>query len=183
MDIGLGLIVGVILSQLTTLNYPVCLALGVASTLLPDLDYVWSLVVNHRQPHSEHRDGLHYPLLLVPIVGLAGSLVAPVVGWVLALGTLLHFLHDSVGIGFGIKWLFPFRKNSYLFFFHLRTPASIDMPRKRFYSWDDAERNEMIRKYAYSKWIQYVYFRPNLFGMTEYAILVAGIITAVVYAY
>jgi len=179
MDIGLGLILGVLLRHLTTMNYGVCLAIGVVATLLPDLDYIWKALVTKRLPHSEHRDGLHYPLLFIPTVGLLGSIISPAMGLIFAFGGVLHFLHDSVGIGFGVKWLYPFRNRSYLFLFQIKTPTNGGMPKRRFYSWSDAERDDMIRKYAYRHWIQYVYLRPNPFGLFEYSVLLIGVAVAV----
>lgn len=180
LDIGVGLILGVLLSTFTSFSYGFSLGLGVMSTLLPDLDYVWGLIKTKRLPHSEHRDGLHYPLIFVPLVGLLGCLIDPCIGGVFALGSLLHFIHDSVGVGFGVKWLYPFKKNSYLFLFQIKTPTNKDMPKKRVYSWNDKERAEMIRRYAYSRWIRHVYLRPNLFGIFEYSVLGIGILVSVV---
>jgi hypothetical protein len=181
LDIGVGLILGVLLSTFTALNYGLCLSVGVIAALLPDLDYVWKAIQTKKLPDSEHRDGLHYPILFIPFVVLVGLLLSPQIGLVFALGSLCHFLHDSVGIGFGIKWLFPFKKNSYLFLFQIKTPTNKNMPRQRFYSWNDAERAEMIRKYAYPGWIKYVYFQPNPFGLFEYAGLLLGIFVAVIF--
>lgn len=180
LDIGVGLLLGVLLSSLTSYNYGLCLALGVSATLLPDLDYVWKALQTKRLPHSEHRDGLHYPIIVIPVVGLLGWLINPYIGLIFALGTFSHFLHDSIGIGFGIKWLYPFKKNSYLFLFQISTPTNKDMPKQRLYSWNDSERAEVIRKYAYPDWIRFVYFKFNPFGIFEYSVLLIGVIVAVI---
>lgn len=182
LDIGAGLILGVLLSLLTTINYALCLSIGVAAALLPDLDFVFSYLRSKKVPTTEHRDGLHYPLIVIPVIGLMGLAVSPAVGAVFALGSLIHFIHDSIGIGFGIKWLYPFRKNSYLFLFQIKTPANAAMPKQKFYSWSDRERAEMIKKYAYPDWIRYVYFQLNPYGMFEYFILALGLVVTVAYA-
>jgi hypothetical protein len=180
LDVGVGLILGVLLNTQTDFNFEICLGLGVASTLLPDLDYVWKLIRTKKLPHSEHRDGLHYPLIFVPLVGLLGWFIDPSIGLIFTLGSLMHFIHDSIGIGFGIKWLYPFKKNSYLFLFQIKTPTNKTMPKQLFYSWNDEERAEMIRRYAYPGWIRFVYLQPNPFGIFEYSILVIGIIVTVI---
>lgn len=133
LDVGLGLILGAWLHSLTTLPYGLCLVTGVTSTLLPDLDFVWVLLHTKKAPTSSHRDGLHYPLLFVPAVGIIGWLIHPHLGTILMTGALLHFLHDSIGVGFGIKWFFPFRKNSYMFFYKAGLPTNAHMPRKILY--------------------------------------------------
>lgn len=64
LDGGVGLLLGVLLSSLTSYNYGLCLALGVSAALIPDLDYLWKALQTKRLPHSEHRDGLHYPIIV-----------------------------------------------------------------------------------------------------------------------
>lgn len=179
LDIGVGLMLGVLLSSLTTLGYGWSLAIGVSATLMPDLDYIWKAIRTKKLPNSEHRDGLHYPLIIVPLAGIIGLVINPHVGLILALGTLIHFVHDSVGIGFGVKWLFPFKQNSYLFLFQIKTPKNKNMPKQRLYSWSDKERSEMIRKYAYPNWITYVYLHPNVYGLFEYSIFAIGVVIAI----
>ncbi len=179
LDIGVGLLLGVILSDSVDLTYPVCLLIGVVAALIPDLDFLYTFSKTRKTPTTEHRDGLHYPLLVTPIIGLFGWIVNPYIGLILATGTLLHFVHDSVGVGFGIKWLFPFNKNSYLFLFQIKNPANKDMPKQRLYSWSDAERAEMMRKYGYKDWLRFLYFHPNPYGLFEYLLLAIGIVVSI----
>ncbi len=182
LDIGVGLILGALFGVHTSLGYAPSLGLGIAATLLPDLDYIWAWLRKRRLPDSSHRDLLHYPLLFTPAVGVLGLIFSPELGLLFALGALAHFLHDSVGIGFGLKWLYPFKKNSYLFLFQAKTPNNKSMPKKRFYSWNDAERDKMIRKYRHPDWVRHIYLRPHPFGIFEYAVLLIGIVVAVVAA-
>lgn len=85
---------------------------GILFALLPDIDFLLMLLKRRKIDRfaHEHRDILHYPLLLVP--GL--FLILLPFGWDFALfGSLLslaHFVHDSVGIGWGVKWFFPFSR-------------------------------------------------------------------------
>lgn len=182
LDIGVGLLLGVLLHSITTLQYGICLILGVGASLLPDLDFIWQYVRTKALPDTSHRDGLHYPLLMVPIVGVIGWLIRPEIGIIFALGTLLHFVHDSIGVGFGVKWLFPFKKNSYLFFYHTGLPTNTDMPRKALHSWNDRERSEMHKKYADPHWIKHIYFQPHPFGIFEYLVFVLGVLVAIMHA-
>lgn len=178
LDIGVGLFLGIFLNNITALNYGLCLALGVVACLLPDLDFIWPLFKIKRAPGSEHRDGLHYPLLEVPAVGIIGWIIMPEIGQIFALGSLLHFLHDSIGVGFGIKWLYPFKKNSYLFIYHAGLPTNKDMPRKKLHSWNNAERKAVSQKFGDPDWIRNIYFRPHPYGIFEYAVLIAGLVAA-----
>ncbi len=181
-DVGIGLIIGTLLGS--HIDYPVWLSLliGVGAVLLPDLDYLYAWAKTKKSPSSTHRDGLHYPLIVVPLTGVLGWLLDPAIGITLALGTLAHFMHDSVGIGFGVKWLYPLVNKSYLFLFQIKTPTNKDIPNRLFYAWDDTERAEMIRKYRYDDWIRFVYFQPNPWGIFEYTVLLTGIVYAATFA-
>jgi hypothetical protein len=181
LDIGVGFLLGVLLNGISGLSYGWCLAIGVGACLLPDIDYVLSFIKNRKQPDTRHRDLLHYPLLLLPMLS-AVMLVDNNVGLILVLGSFLHFVHDSFGVGFGLKWLYPFKKNSYLFFFQASTPNNRDMPKKFLYSWNDEERDVAIKKYGYADWIKHVYFRFHRFGFFEYAIFLVGLVAAVAHA-
>lgn len=180
LDIGVGLLLGVLLNGLTTLSYGFCLSLGVLASLMPDLDFIWQYLRTKHMPETTHRDRLHYPLLAVPIAGIIGWLILPPIGLIFLLGTFLHFLHDSIGVGFGVKWLFPFKRNSYLLLYQTGLPTNKDMPRKILHSWSDAERRVVVEKYRDPDWIKHIYFQLHPFGIFEYSILVIGIFVAVI---
>ncbi len=102
----------------------------------------------------------------------------PEIGLILALGCLLHFLHDSIGVGFGVKWLYPIRKNSYLFFYHAGSIYTKDMPRKKLHSWNDSERKATLDAFGDPDWIKHIYFRLHPYGIIEYTVLIIGIVVA-----
>ncbi len=177
LDIGIGLLLGIWLNSVSDIGYTASLFVGVVALLLPDIDFVWQLVAKRKLPNTSHRDMLHLPLLFIPLVSLFGFFVSPYIAAALALGALLHFAHDSVGIGFGVKWLFPFRENSYAVY-HVHLPANQDMPRKRLYSWTDKERLATAQKCADPQWIRHIYFGLHPYGIAEYSVLLVGIIAA-----
>lgn len=180
LDIGIGLIIGSYLGSQSSIPYIVCLLVGVSATLLPDLDYIWNLLTR-RKLDSSHRDLFHLPLIFIPTIFVLGLLFNSAIAITLTVGATLHFVHDSFGVGFGIKWLFPFKKNSYLFLFQASTPNNKDMPKQLVYSWNDKERDEMIKKYGYKDWIRHIYFRFHLFGLFEYSILLLGVYVAITF--
>jgi hypothetical protein len=181
LDVGLGLLLGILLNIISGFNYHLCLLIGVIACLLPDLDFVWPVITGKYSYKKPHRDGLHYPLIFIPVVGLAGLLIDPSIGIIFALGAFLHFIHDSIGIGWGVKWFFPFSKTSYSFLYRPKLAASRDMPQKLFYHWTDKERAESLAKYADPHWIKQIYFRPNIYGAIEYAVLIVGIVVSILY--
>lgn len=178
LDIGIGLILGVILNSLTGIDYRVCLLIGLFACLLPDLDYLYKLLVTKRMPHSDHRDGLHFPLLFIPIIGIFGYLIDPYIGLVLAMGALIHFIHDSIGVGWGVKWLYPFDNKSHMFLYRAGLPTNKYMPKKMLYSWTDLERKIAMEKYGDPKWISNIYFKPHIFGLLEYSVFFTGLLFA-----
>lgn len=180
LDIGIGLLLGVLFRQQFSLAYPLVLALGVVASLLPDIDYVYRLLRSKKAPDSSHRDTLHYPLVFIPFVSACGLIYSPAAGLLFCIGAMCHFIHDSVGIGFGVKWLFPFNNNSYALY-HIHLPANEDMPRKKLYTWNDTERRETMRKYRDPQWIRHVYFQFHPYGIMEYSVLLAGIAVAILF--
>ena len=140
---------------------------------------LYKLIVTKKIPHSDHRDGLHYPLLFIPIVGLLGYLVDPYIGLILSFGALIHFIHDSIGVGWGIKWLYPFDSKSYMFLYRAGLPTNKSMPKKILYSWTDSERKIAMDKYGDPNWINNIYFKPHVFGVLEYLMLITGILFAI----
>lgn len=181
LDIGIGLLLGILLNSQTEINYELSLLLGVTAALLPDLDFVWQKVTGKYSYLSNHRDGLHYPLIFIPVVALLGYLFNPWLGAVFAIGALTHFIHDSIGLGWGIKWLFPFSNTSYLFFYKVGLPTNKYQPKKLIYAWTDSELQSESKKYADPDWIKHIYFQFHPYGITEYIVLVLGITAAIIY--
>jgi hypothetical protein len=178
-DIGLGLMLGVLINTVSGIDYKISLLIGVVACLLPDLDYVYKATITKKLPHGDHRDGLHYPLIFIPAVGLIGYLINPYIGLGLALGALVHFIHDSIGVGWGVKWLYPFSKKSYAFLYRANLESEKEMPKKLFYSWSDAERNVLMKKFGDPNWIKHIYFKPHIYGIMEYTVFIIGLFVAI----
>ena len=79
----------------------------------PDSDIPLSkLLVSDDPRHiSNHRDVLHKPLAIIPIFAVLYYFSA-FWAYLIGLCLLAHFIHDSTGSGYGVKWLLPFSKNS-----------------------------------------------------------------------
>ncbi len=136
--------------------------MGIAFALLPDLDFVYhylrtSQVSAYKGHIEDHRDGLHYPLLYIPI-GTTLIFLLYTDAWALlfCLCSLSHFLHDSVGIGWGIKWLFPFTSKNYKFFCEKDGKLSS----KLIVFWTQSELREMIYVKGDKNWITNLFWKP-----------------------
>ena len=88
---------------------------GIVFALVPDIDVIPDLspaagklaarksagTASSRIPDCLHRPPFSF--LFSP---------GPLWGYLFTLGAFLHLLHDSIGMGWGIQWLWPFNKTS-----------------------------------------------------------------------
>jgi hypothetical protein len=117
LDIIFGLIIA-ILSNFTfgtPESKAAALLFGVFCALAPDIDFIIYIFRNKfkiDQFAHEHRDLLHKPLFFIAI-GIPLFLISPEMGMIWIIGTLYHFIHDTIDGGWGIMWLYPFSRNYY----------------------------------------------------------------------
>lgn len=181
LDIGIGLLAGVIAHYV--FGFPLVHAeiLGVGFMLLPDLDGVIQAVRKGSltKMDTSHRDGLHVPLIYVPV---GTALCWLVVDWrvavMFAVLSLAHFLHDSIGTGWGIAWLRPIKNNYYKFFSEDKGDASFT-GRKWLVSWTPAQQRAVSAKYGNPNWLRDMYLKPQApyfrIVLFEFALLLLGI--------
>lgn len=180
-DIGIGLLLGVWLHGISHISFFSSLLIGVTACMLPDLDailntikvgYVKSLTA------SDHREGLHYPLLYLPAIALI-CFINPYVGLIFVIGGLAHFLHDSIGIGWGVMWFYPISDKSYCFLYRVPLKAETNLPKQKIYVWNKTEKRKVISAYADPHFMRHVYLKPTLYAFIEYVVLVVGMATVV----
>lgn len=164
LDIALGIGGMLVFSFLTGVEPTLSLMLFCSGcALLPDLDFVWHFL--RRRPidrHAHrHRELLHTPLLLLSLLffvlfpfGVEYAILATLL-------TFAHFVHDSIGIGWGVRWLFPFRNDSFKFFENgsflaVRTPTQVA---------------EAAEARGDDDWFRNIYMRPSKTLLMEMAIL------------
>lgn len=183
LDIGVGLLLGVLLNNHTGIPYSWSLVIGILAALLPDLDFIIPSLIKRRilNEHREIWSSIHYPLIIIPAVSLIGFLFNPWVGLVMFLGTTMHFVHDSMGIGWGIKWLYPFKETTFCFLYRAPVKAEQGLPQKLVYRWNRREHAEIIKKYGdpTNAWFKDVYFHVNVWSIAEYSIFVLGLFVAI----
>ncbi len=172
LDIGLGIFWAIIISRfaLVQLNWST-VVIAVIFALLPDADfllYVFKQGVN--QFSHEHRDMFHNPLVFMPI-GFA--ILAPFsigLACLFLLCSLGHFLHDSIGMGWGIRWAYPFSKRYYKFF----SDKQGRMASNFLISWTPEEQREAAIRSGNPHWLKdYLKFSPDL--LLELFIFIAAI--------
>lgn len=195
LDIGVGILSAIAIHWLFSLSLStILIASGVLFSLLPDADYVFHVLKNWRLTAPSHRDkGIHYPLFYIPFgMGGVGGIAWTFIGshesiaLVALFGTcsLLHFFHDSIGIGWGIQWLWPLRSDHYTFFYRYTSPRKeAKLPRKILYIWKHDELKELsmiytdqdILKDLYLYWFTWPPRLPHPYFLTELTVFLVSL--------
>ena len=184
LDIAFGLIAALGVS--TALQIPLTwdlMILGPLFALSPDMDFLIHLGRGGSSKNDDrHREILHLPLIFIPI-GMLGIafLMNPV--WALLFGicALGHFIHDSIGIGWGVQWLFPVTSDHYSFFYIYQPQHKEPHPKKVVYRWKNAEIEKLAELYGDPDWIRNIYLQFHPYALFEYAALIASVIEVFVY--
>lgn len=142
------------------------IAVSILFALLPDIDFVFKKY-NGKYAHK-HRDFLHLPLLYLPIgTAVVCILFGKIWGTVFLLSSFLHFLHDSIGIGWGVKWLFPFSKNNYAFFY-LYSRKIKEGLRKNIFIFNEDNLQNMADEHGDPDWIKNIYCKWHSIAIIEF---------------
>jgi hypothetical protein len=168
LDIGVGILLSLfILHTFAAALTPQLLLLSIIAALLPDID-----IVTKVWGQWQHRKLTHYPAVYLPLVLIVYLLFGTSYATLLFLGVFLHLVHDTVGIGWGVSWLWPFTKRRFLFF-----PEK--GRRKRygwFMSWLPENQKNIIEDQAEHNWVVAYYLRPSVLGAIEYGFLLVSIL-------
>ncbi len=170
-DIGIGLLISVLASHVYEIDLSLKLALmSVLANLIPDLDIFVELAKRGKvggRVQGHHRELSHFPLTFVPLVWAVNYFFGGIWSFIIGLNLLAHFLHDSVGMGWGIKWWWPFSDKAYKFFSNKDGSFS-----KRFIvSWKPQELKETIRKYGDDHWFRNYYLKLHPLAVFEFLFL------------
>lgn len=152
LDIGLGIIFSVLVSKyfLFQLDWLFVLS-GIFFALLPDSDFLIFLSKGGKAGKEAHfhRDLLHRP----PVYIIVGFLIllpfSKPLALLFILASLGHFIHDSTafGLGWGIRFFYPFSKN-YFMFFRFRVGSEKKFPFRLVHNLNREEMKEMGEKYG-----------------------------------
>mgnify|MGYP001571747211 CR=1 FL=1 len=170
LDIGIGIFAAIIVSKLFGVELsPLFISAGVVLANLPDLDGVWTFLRNGNdfKAVSKHRELIHYPLIYLPVGALAALPFGPEWSVLFLMASVGHFLHDSIGIGWGIPWLWPFTNKNYSFIYKYAPRWHTEHPRKLLYAWDRNRMDELVERYGDPHWFRNIYLRLHPFFVAE----------------
>lgn len=180
LDIGIGIFAAIIVSKLFTVELnPLLVGLGIGFALLPDMDFLYALARNGHGDHraiSKHRDLVHYPLIYLPLGALLALPFGPEWSLLFLLASAGHFVHDSIGIGWGIPWLWPFTNKNYSFIYKYSPVYHRTNPRKFLYIWERERIDELIDEYGDPDWFRNIYVRLHPFFIAEILFFVVALI-------
>lgn len=184
LDIGVGILLGILFDSFTEgIALSTLVIFGAFSALSPDIDFVFHIFKGGRFQNAErHRELLHNPLIFVPIGAGITYLFEPQLAGLFAAGALSHMIHDSIGIGWGVRWLWPFRNNNYALGYRVRTGNHAKLPRQAFFVWPNDEIDKLSKDYGDPEWFRNTYIKWHPFAIFELAVFVLSLIVLYFYA-
>ena len=175
LDIGVGILAALGVAQLFGFEAtPLFIAAGIVFALLPDIDVLPAKLSGNL---SIHRTYTHYPIFYLVGFVLMWVLGFPEWATLLLVGGLLHLVHDTIGLGWGIRWFWPFSERKFRFF----PDKDGKITSQFFMTWLPHEEAALIREHHNPHWVRDFYFRPNIVAYVEYGVLIISLL--VLYAY
>lgn len=177
LDIGIGIIVAICASYFSGMEMSFLLAaFSIFFALLPDADFLYFYTKRHDTKHDhKHRDIIHYPLLYLPIgTILLWIMFGKVWALVFLASSFFHFLHDSIAIGWGIKWLYPFSKNNYSFFYLYSRKLKKGL-RGLVFVFNENNLPELVREHGDPNWVQNIYYKWHPIAVVEFGFFVFSV--------
>ncbi len=177
LDIGVGILAA--LGLQVWLHVPATAAwvwMGIAFALLPDIDALVNLVrFRSTRLAFKHRDLLHLPLVYIPFGTLILYVFNPSLAALFALCSLLHFVHDSIGIGWGVQWLWPLSTDHFSFLYLYQPAGKTPLPRRLSYRWPHASINSLDTAHGDTDWIHNIYVRLHPYALVELGIFLLAL--------
>lgn len=176
LDSAIGIFSSIFVSWFFNFEISSSLVLvGIVFALLPDLDFLVEFIKHGSvggKVIREHREIIHYPIIYVPVVILIYFLTGIFWATLFAMGIFSHFVHDSIGIGWGIKWFWPFSKKSYKLF----SEKDGSFSSRLVVSWEPEELKEVVLKYGDPDWIKNIYLRLHPVSVIELMFFIFSLI-------
>lgn len=181
LDIGIGILLSIWTSWFFHADLMFILVLaGVIFALLPDIDFFVELIKHGSvggKVIREHRELIHFPVIYIPVAILIYVAFGAMWAALFSLAILAHFLHDSIGLGWGIKWFWPFSRRSYKLFSEKNGRFS----RRLVVSWNPEELTEVVADHGDPNWIRNIYLQFHPVAVIEFSFFVISLIILYLY--
>ena len=157
--------------------------IGIPLAMCPDLDAIPELLARGKIAASadhnhDHRDVLHFPILFL-IGGVIAVLLFGYWGWIFLSSTILHFVNDLYGTGWGIPLFWPLTKDRFKLFTDENNNSSL---RKE--DWirriKVTKLHDEIAEHGNETWVDDFYYKLNPimaieYGLFAFALLLVGL--------
>jgi len=163
LDISAGVFLSIVTAKFLGLKISLCaVSFGIISSLWLDLDALSLLKKGAGKWTHEHRNLFHFPLVVLPVAFIACYVLSNgYYATVVLLATFFHLVHDSIGIGWGVKWLYPFSHKNYKFF-------GLKFKERRIVSsWTKEEQRRDATLNGDDNWLRNLYLRPSVVLFVE----------------
>lgn len=174
LDLAFGLTAAWLLARFYGTPFPqTTLLLGAVFAVLPDIDFPIEWLSRGTVGGKKlgfHREITHYPLIYLPIIAMIAFLAGSFWAILLSLGLIFHFLHDSLGMGWGVKWLWPFDRRNFKFFSDKNGAWSLNP----IAAWEADELSIKVAEHGDPDWIKHYLNSRTL--LIEAAIFILAII-------
>ena len=176
LDLGVGILFSILLSGIFKVSLTLKLVwAGAIFSLIPDLDVFVELKKRGRvggRVQGHHRELTHFPLTYAPIIILIYALWSQMWACLFGLVILTHFLHDSVGMGWGIKWLWPFSNRAYKFF----SEKNGNFSKNFVVSWEPQELKEVVARHGDDHWLKNFYLQLHPIAVFEFLVFILSLL-------
>lgn len=176
LDIGVGILAGIIFQYNADFNwYFLLFTLTVA--LLPDIDMLWYWYAKKygkkgkQKVLDNHRSYTHYPIVYLPLALILYIYFGQNIATVFVLLILYHFTHDTLFIGWGVKWFWPISDRSFKIF----PDRNGKVTSRLMLSWLPSEEGNIKEWSGSSDWVKAFYMRPNIVTYIEYPVFLFAI--------
>ena len=182
-DIGVGILVAIAAGLILDVDLSFWMvSWSIFFAVSPDIDflYFFSRRGDTKRDHN-HRDLIHYPILYLPIGTIIIWLIfGKIWGIIFLISSFLHFVHDSIGIGWGIKWLYPFSKKNYAFLYLYSGKVKKGL-RKIVFSFDRESMNRNVEKHGDPNWVKNIYYKWHPIAIVEFGVFLLSVIILILY--
>ncbi len=180
LDIAIGLILGTYFNVSENINYYLIL-LAIVFCLLPDVDifdYLYKKYIK-KLDVIDHRSWTHYPIVYVPVYFIILCIenvfnIKYSISTLFLLSIVWHFIHDTLFIGWGVMWGWPFSKRKYKIF----PDRDGKVTSRLLLTWFLEEEDKIIKWSGRSEggWLRQYYFKFNIVSMIEYGVFLSAIL-------
>jgi hypothetical protein len=180
LDLGIAIITSVIANEYFAVPLVPLIYFALFFSMLPDLDFIiYKIFKIHKDKGYKHRDLFHAPLLYLPIGFIIIFFINETLAFIFLAISFLHFLHDSIAYGRGVKWLYPFSNNSYAFIYEYSRVV-----KKGLWQWvfifNEKNLDEWDEEHGDEDWIKNIYYSLHPIAIIEFGVFFIALLCLII---